>query len=83
MRARLPVALARGVAVLGVAAALTGGCGDLPVQPLSDARDCPQPAFRPCSDECVHILSNDQHCGGCGIPCKDAEHCAAGLCQPD
>lgn len=51
------------------------GAGD------GDGGPCSSPAFEWCEGRCVHVLSDDAHCGTCDQPCADDHHCVAGMCQ--
>jgi hypothetical protein len=43
--------------------------------------DCPDPLV-PCDGECVDLLVDPLHCGGCDIECADDESCEQGQCLP-
>jgi hypothetical protein len=97
MTAPLASRLARATLVALSMVALPLACGDVLVEPLREpptladaGRDaaggesgspCDSPPFGWCADECVHLLTNDAHCGQCNLPCADGFHCVAGLCQ--
>jgi hypothetical protein len=36
--------------------------------------------FAICNNECVDINIDENHCGGCGIPCSAGESCEEGIC---
>ena len=43
------------------------------------------PGFTDCSDVCVNTNTDDDHCGGCDMPCPNGEYCAnptLGVCEP-
>ncbi|MFZ5893013.1 MAG: hypothetical protein ACOY0T_18275 [Myxococcota bacterium] len=66
---------------------VVAGCTELTVQPLGEPVDastpmnCGQPPFAQCGEQCVHVLTNDDHCGKCNNPCVSGEHCVGGICQ--
>ena len=36
-----------------------------------------------CDEVCVNIVSDPDHCGGCGEACSDGETCRSGICEPE
>lgn len=51
--------------------------------PSEQEQSCTKENEMMCGDVCVDIKSNELHCGGCEITCKDDEHCDAGACQKE
>ena len=42
---------------------------------------CDDPSTLYCDQQCLDIMENDEHCGGCGITCDLAEpYCRGGEC---
>jgi hypothetical protein len=33
-----------------------------------------------CKKECVNLLSDRKHCGGCDIKCRGNQECELGVC---
>lgn len=46
----------------------------------SDAGVTCDDGMEACEDGCVDLLSNEEHCGGCGKACASGDRCFVGLC---
>jgi len=63
-----------------------GGCEGMPCgeNEICEAGvcvlDCPAGWFE-CSGECVDVMTDENHCGGCDIPCSSGKQCINGQCR--
>lgn len=53
--------------------------GDEPLADVPDVPTCPSGQTR-CDAGCIDPMNDDNHCGGCGMPCIPTDKCVSGRC---